>query len=127
MSKPEERALARLLADGSSGGALRAWKRLIKDLSAAEDVERKEASDLWHATDPDKRHLLPQTGPIGRAFYELRDATIADGWGIVGGVEQIHTITPRPPVKAGLRPGHAVDDWLDKYYGKPEPVSMETK
>jgi hypothetical protein len=115
----EARALARQLADGADGSAAagRMWKGLIRDLSAAAQAEREEASRVWFAADPDKRRFLPKDcGPCSIALRELGEAMNADNWG----GDTVYTVTGRPPVKEGLRPGHAVQDWLDKYFGKIE-------
>jgi hypothetical protein len=115
----ESRALARQLADGADGSAAagRLFKRLIRDLSAAVDAEIKEAHRVWFATDPDQRQFLLSVqepgnyGPCSVAFRELHEALKADdaGW------DEGYTVTARPPVREGLRPGHAWEDWLDKY------------
>jgi hypothetical protein len=73
----EARALARQLADGADGSAAagRMWKGLIRDLSAAAQAEREEASRVWFAADPDKRRFLPKDcGPCSIAFRQLGEA-----------------------------------------------------
>ena len=123
----ESRALARQLADGADGSAAagRMWKRLIKVLAEASHAEIKEHHRAGRPTDPDKRQFLPKEyGPCSVALDELREAMNADH--LDGEPELVYTVTPRPPVKAGLRRGHAVQDWWEKYFGKSEATEGAT-